>query len=415
MGPIILKRQTQSSSKHLRGHILQEFGRTLLLVVDPGSLQASMATRITDLFGCDRVVLFQIEPGRAAFSPHFSFGIPLSDLNGFELRRRGPLAKWLLVNETCLVLSRAFGIHQYLAESEKEMLARLGIQVCAPLISLNRLIGIVMLGSSDQEWNIGDEEIELLKSLAAQAALALENASLAKQHRDRLRRIYRAESLAAAGQLAAGVAHEIRNPLTSIRSTIQYILQDYPNASPKGLLLQELLSEVDRIDGTVNGLLAVTRTGEFDPAPVNLTEELEHSLVLIRPQALHKSVVIELKKSADLRVMGVANELKQVFLNILLNALQAVSEGGTIRCECEEWTQELASGRWAQVTILDSGVGIPPEDLDKIFDPFFTTKREGTGLGLSVCHGIIQRHEGEIDIQSVLGKGTAVFIRLPLL
>ncbi len=411
----ILNRQTESVSRHLTSRILQDFARSLLLVVDHESLQASIAARITELFGCDRIVIFQIEPGRAAFSPHFSSVIPLKDLEGLELRRRGPLAKWLLVNETCLVLSKTSGIYQYLADSEKEVLARLGIQVCVPLISLNRLIGIVMLGSADQEWSIGDDEIGLLKSLAAQAALALENAFLAKQHRDRLRRIYRAESLAAAGQLAAGAAHEIRNPLTSIRSTIQYILQDYPGSSPKGLLLQELLSEVDRIDGTVNGLLALTRTGEGDPAPVNLADELEHSLVLIRPQALHKSVAVESIKTADLRVMGVANELKQVFLNILLNALQAIPEGGTIRCECAEWTQEMASVRWAQVTISDSGVGIPPGDLDKIFDPFYTTKRDGTGLGLSVCHGIIQRHEGEIDIQSALGKGTTVSIRLPLL
>lgn len=384
-------------------------------MVDPKSLQASIATRITELFEWDRVVIFQIEPDRAAFSPHFSSVIPLAELEGVELRRRGPLAKWLLVNETCLVLSRASGIYQYLADSEKEILERLGIQVCVPLISLNRLIGIIMLGSSSQELDLDDEKINLLQSLAAQAALALENASLTKQHQDRLRRIYRAESLATAGQLAAGVAHEIRNPLTSIRSTIQYILQDYPDASPKGELLRELLSEVDRIDGTVNGLLALTRIGEFAPAAVNLAEELEHSLVLVRPQAMRKSVSIELQKSADLPVMGVANELKQVFLNVLLNALQAIPEGGAIRCKCEEWTQQLAGDRWAQVTISDSGAGIPPENLDKVFDPFFTTKRDGTGLGLSVCHGIIQRHEGEIDIQSIVGKGTTVFIRLPLL
>jgi two-component system, NtrC family, sensor kinase len=410
-------RQTKSSPKHWTNHILQDFSRSLLLVVDPGSLQASIAARLTELSGCDRVVLFQLEAGRAVFAPHFSSGVSLSELDGFQLRRRGSLAKWLLVNETCLVISKAPGIYQYLGDTEREMLARMGVQVCIPLISLNRLIGIVMLGSADPEWQIGDEDIELLKSLAAQAALALENAYLSKQQRDRLRRIYRAESLAAAGQLAAGVAHEIRNPLTSIRSTIQYILQDYPEANPKAALLQELLSEVDRIDGTVNGLLALTRTEEFEPEPVNITEELEHSLVLIRPQAQRKGVIIEIKKAGHLRVMGVANELKQVFLNILLNALHAVPEGGAIQCECEEWTQELASasGRWAQVAISDSGVGIPPEHLDKIFDPFFTTKREGTGLGLSVCHGIIQRHDGEIDLQSTVGKGTTVSIRLPLL
>jgi signal transduction histidine kinase len=114
--------------------------------------------------------------------------------------------------------------------------------------------------------------------------------------------------------------------------------------------------------------------------------------------------------------MGVADELKQVFLNLLLNALHAVSKDGVIQCHCEEWIQDFpsSSGRWAQVTIRDSGTGIAPQHLDKIFDPFFTTKREGTGLGLSVCHNIIQRHEGEIDLQSVVGKGTVAYIRLPI-
>jgi signal transduction histidine kinase len=414
-----LKRQSKDSQKKYRAsHLLQDFSRTLLLVVDPESLQASIAARLKELFGCDRVAIFQLEAGRPVFIPHFSSGVSISEWEDFLPRRRGPLAKWLLVNETCLVVPRAPGVCEYLSDSEREMLARFGIQVCIPLISLNRLTGIIMLGSTDPEWQIGDEDIELLQSLAAQAALALENAILFRQQRDRLRRIYRAESLASAGQLAAGVAHEIRNPLTSIRSTIQYLSQDYASSNPKAELLQELLHEVDRIDRIVNGLLALTRIGAFDPEPVDIAEIFEQSLVLIRPQAQRQGIAIEVKSAVHgLQAMGVADELKQVFLNVLLNAIHALPDGGVIECECEELAQEFAStaNRWVQVNISDSGVGIPAEHLDKIFDPFFTTKREGTGLGLPVCHGIIQRHEGEIDLQSTVGKGTVVSIRLPLI
>jgi signal transduction histidine kinase len=109
--------------------------------------------------------------------------------------------------------------------------------------------------------------------------------------------------------------------------------------------------------------------------------------------------------------------LKQVFLNVLLNSIQALPQGGVIQCECEELRPEFTStaSRWVQVKVSDSGMGIPEEYLDKIFDPFFTTKHEGTGLGLPVCHGIIQRHEGEMDLQSTEEKGTVVSIRLPLI
>jgi signal transduction histidine kinase len=281
-----LKPPTRQSNDHTQkravSNALQDFSRTLLLVVDPAALQASIAARLTELFGCDRVVFFQLEAGRAAFAPKFSLGIPIEEWGGFVLRRRGPLTKWLLIDETCLIVPRAQGVYDYLSDTERQMLERWGIRVCVPLISLNRLTGIIMLGSQQTEWEIPEGETELLQSLAAQAALALENADLYQQQRDRLRRIYRAERLAAAGQLAAGVAHEIRNPLTAIRSTLQYVLQDYEEGNPKALLLHELLNEVDRIERTVNGLLALTRLGDFDPEPVDLQEVLEQSVALIR-------------------------------------------------------------------------------------------------------------------------------------
>jgi signal transduction histidine kinase len=309
-------------------------------------------------------------------------------------------------------------VYDYLSGEEQAMLARLGVRICVPLISLNRLTGIIMLGSSRPDWELSAQEIELVQLLAGQAGLAFENSYLYHEQRDRLRRIYRAERLAAAGQLAAGVAHEIRNPLTAIRSTVQYVVQDYAEGSPKRALLQELLAEVDRIDRTVNGLLSLTRAKEFVPEPVDVLDVLEQSIVLVNAQAQRQGVRTERQHvSQEMRVVGDTSELKQVFLNLLLNALQAMPEGGLLRSCVEEWRSGMGapSGRWVQIRISDSGVGIPADQIDKIFDPFFTTKREGTGLGLSVCHSIIHRHEGEIDVQSEVGKGTTVSVRLPLM
>jgi signal transduction histidine kinase len=397
---------------------VQDFNRSLLLIVDPEALQASIAARLTELFECDRILILQLDPQTGAFAPTFSLGFDPSVLANAPLRRRGRLAKWLLVNETCLIVPPASGVYEYLSETEQEMLARLQIRVCVPLISLNRLTGIIMLGFERPDWGLPPRDLDLLQFLAGQAGLAFENAYLYHEQRERLRRIYRAERLAAAGQLAAGVAHEIRNPLTAIRSTIQYALQDYPESNPKRALLQELLTEADRIDRTVNGLLSLTRFEEMVSEPVDIQDVLEQSLALVSAQAQRQGVLVARPRTSQrFQIMGDSAQLKQVFLNLLLNALQAMPGGGRLETSVEEWQAEISpmAGRWLQIRISDTGTGIPADLLDKVFDPFFTTKREGTGLGLSVCHGIVHRHEGEIDLQSDVGKGTVVTLRFPLL
>lgn len=397
---------------------LRDFNRSMVLIVDPDSLQASACARISELFGCNRIIVLEPDPEKGTLVPAYSTGFGQDMIKDVAIRRQGPLARWLLVNETCLFVHKAPGVCDYLSESERGTLARLDIRVCVPLMSLNRLIGIMLLGSEKPDWDLSPQDIELLGLLAGQASLAFENAYLYRQQRDRLRRIYQAERLAAAGQLAAGVAHEIRNPLTAIRSTIQYLSQDYPASNPRRALLEELLSEVDRIDRTVDGLLSLTRLGEFVPEPVDIIEVLEHALMLITAHAQRQGVSIGHPASVrHLRVMGNAEQLKQVFLNLLLNALQAMPAGGRIETSVGEYHSMIspAGGRWAQVCIRDSGSGIKVEHTDRIFEPFFTTKRDGTGLGLSVCQGIVHAHEGEIEIRSEEGKGTLVMVRIPML
>jgi signal transduction histidine kinase len=398
---------------------VQDFNRSLLLIVDPEALQASIAARLMELFACERILILQLDPERGMFKPTFSLGSDADELGKYaSLRRHGRLAKWLLINETCLIVPRTPGVYEFLSDSEQELLTRLQIRICVPLISLNRLTGIIMLGSEKTGWDLTAHDLELLQLLAGQAGLAFENAYLYREQRERLRRIYRAERLAAAGQLAAGVAHEIRNPLTAIRSTIQYALQDYQQSNPKGVLLQELLAEVDRIDRTVNGLLSLTRLGEMASEPFDIRDVLEQSLLLVNAQAQRQGVEVTRPPAGHrFQIMGDIGQIKQVFLNLLLNALQAMTGGGRLETSLEEWSSEMSpvAGRWVQIRISDTGAGIPSENLDKVFDPFFTTKRDGTGLGLSVCHGIVHQHEGEIDLHSEIGKGTVVTLRFPLL
>ncbi len=396
---------------------MQDVNRSLVLIVDPEALQASVAARIQEVTGADRVVIFQLEPEKAALAPTFTAGVERDAVRDLRFATRGRLARWLLTNESCLVLSRASGVYEYLDEPEQRLLGLLGIRACVPLVSLNRLAGLILLGSARPSWDLDPAAVELLEALAAQAGVAFENAHLNREQRDRLRRLDRAERLAVAGQLAAGVAHEIRNPLTAIRSTVQYLLADYPETSPKRALVEELLSEVDRIDRTVGGLLSLTRRADLELLDLDLGELLDQTLLLVAAQAQQQGVVL-LRETWEpgLRVRGDASQLKQVFLNLLFNALQAMPGGGRLAVSLSEARSALAGegSRRALVRLEDNGVGIPSQHLERIFDPFFTTKREGTGLGLSLSYWIVQRHDGELDLVSQPGQGTAVSIRLPL-
>jgi two-component system, NtrC family, sensor kinase len=407
----------RKAKRDITGHpsVLTDFNRTLLLVADPDCLQASVAARLQELFDFERIVILNLDPPGLAFLAGFNSGLQAEELDGLRIRRRGRLSKWLLVNEKPLRLPQDSEIARSLDPDEQEMLARLRVSVCVPLLVLNRLTGIILLSTGRDAGGLTDSQVELLQVLAGQAGLAFENAALHLQQRDRLRRLYRAERLAAAGQLAAGVAHEIRNPLTSIRSTIQYVLPSFETSDPKRELLQELISEIDRMDRIVTDLLSLARPSPFSPANVDIIDLLDQCLLLIGAQARKQSVEIEccyelprLFLSAD------QTQIKQVFLNLLLNALQAMPKAGKLSVWAGRGQSDLTGHEFLEIRIADTGAGIAKEHLDRIFDPFFTLKKEGTGLGLSISYNLIQQHHGDIEVQSEPGRGTTVSVRLPV-
>jgi two-component system, NtrC family, sensor kinase len=396
---------------------VQDFNRSLALIADPESLQASIAARLAEITGADRIVMFELDARSGFFVPGCCLGVQREALRGRTLAKGGHLARWLVVNEAVLVVADSPGVVEYLEPGERQLLADIGAGGCLPLIALNRLVGIVLMGVGSGDWAPSPDELELVRLLAGHAGLAFENACLSRDQRAGLRRLDRAERLAVAGQLAAGVAHEIRNPLTAVRSTVQYLLADAED-TPKGALLRELITEIDRIDRTVDGLLNLTRARDMEPATLDVNEVVDETLVLVSAQAAHQRVSVERDhfRGQPLTVLGDARQLRQVFLNVALNALQAMPDGGRLSVKADAWRPALsdAAPGWAQVAMSDSGPGIPPNDLERVFDPFFTTKREGTGLGLSTCYWIVQRHDGEIDVRSDESEGTVVTVRLPL-
>lgn len=227
----------------------------------------------------------------------------------------------------------------------------------------------------------------------------------------------RADRLSSLGLLTAGLAHEIRNPLVAIRTFTQLLPERYDDAEFREGFQGLALKEVDRICGLINDLLSFARPSAPKVAEENINEVVEGVVRILETEAKEKSVEIKRNFAAGLPKVWIDREqMKQVFMNLILNAIQAMKNGGSIfastRLIAKDDTD--AAGRFLQIEIRDTGVGIPEENLDHIFDPFFTSKEEGSGLGLSVSHQIVQEHGGHVTVESKVGGGTAFFVNIPL-
>ena len=234
--------------------------------------------------------------------------------------------------------------------------------------------------------------------------------AMTRSLRDTLRQLSQREALVAVGEFAASLAHEVRNPLTSIRIDLQRVEEVLPGESPLRVPLGRALREVERLDQTVSGALRIARAGSIALKVVDLNIPLQRAIEVATP-AFDRcgAALAQIGIGArPLPVRGDDAALEQLFLNILLNAAQALGPDGKAGV-----TVVTAEGN-VQVDIWDSGAGMAADQLEKVFDPFFSTKRDGTGLGLSVVRQIVNAHGGFISIDSAVDAGTTVSIRLSL-
>ncbi|MGZ7065242.1 MAG: GAF domain-containing sensor histidine kinase [Candidatus Aminicenantales bacterium] len=390
--------------------IFREFAESLNLIEDFDQIAFNFLGTVKEAVPVDRLAFFIYDNDLALFRVSASSGIDESLLKSLSFSPHDHLAKWLKINKTYLQVRSQPGVFDFLSEKEKDIFQTPGFVLCYPLLSMNRLIGILCLGPKTAGDEYTRHELIFLESLTPQAGIALENAMLYKEQRERFRRMIRADRLATIGELAAGAAHEIRNPLTAIKSSLQYLesrLQDHEEKEKK--LLGVALQETDRIDEILAALLSFSRPSEIKKEPYNLIVTLEESLALISYQARSGAVDIETKfPAAPVVLTGDKSQIKQLFLNIFLNAIQAMERGGKLTSE----VLALGNGK-VLVRVADTGEGIPEENMDKIYDPFFTTKKGGTGLGLSICYSIVKSHQGDIEVRSRVGEGTTVLVTLP--
>ena len=218
----------------------------------------------------------------------------------------------------------------------------------------------------------------------------------------------RAEHLATLGELAAGLAHEIRNPLAGIAGVIEIISRDLPATSPARDMVKDVRLEINQINRILTDLLETARPHPPRMMRSNLNTTVEHAVMLARQQVLSQPIKIELQQAPELaEVEHDSDQIHQVLLNLLLNAVQAIEGAGIVR------VQIGSRDDFASVTVSDTGRGISEQQLAQIFRPFYTTRGNGTGLGLSLTRRIVEEHHGRIDVTSIVGKGSTFEVLLP--
>ena len=218
----------------------------------------------------------------------------------------------------------------------------------------------------------------------------------------------RAEHLATLGELATGLAHEIRNPLAGIAGVIDIIGRDLPASSPARAMVKDVRLEINQINRILTDLLETARPHPPQMMRSNLNTTVEHAVMLARQQVLSQPIKIEFQQAPDLaEVEHDSDQIHQVVLNLLLNAVQAIDGPGTV-------TVQIGSRQdCAVITVTDTGRGMTDQQIAQIFRPFFTTRSNGTGLGLSLVHRIVEEHQGHIEVKSELGNGSTFEVLLP--
>jgi len=226
--------------------------------------------------------------------------------------------------------------------------------------------------------------------------------------------LIRTAKLASLGQLSANIAHEIRNPLTSIKMRLYSLKEESKTDSAVSEDLNVIDEEIIRMEGTVNNFLDFARPPELNLQSADIVRILEATVNLVTPKARSQKIIIQ-KQFSDLPLeLKIDKEqMRQVFLNIMLNAIEAMPEGGTLEIAVAK-VEDKKLNKALEIKINDTGTGMTPEMKRKVTEPFFTTKAEGTGLGLFIASRIVKMHKGSLDIDSHSGKGTTVTLRIPV-
>ncbi len=386
---------------------LSAFQQTVLHVFDQKKILTDLCEVLSDTLQTEFVTAYLLQSATNTYVELQGQAQPLGTGTAVitELaKRQGPVVREELMLEE----------HNAEALILATMLTEWKADVCAPIMTQDRLVSFLLVGQKRNRDAFSTEDIRLLSTLGAEVAVALENARLYEELRSSQVMLARTDRLAAVGTLAAGIAHEIRNPLVTVQTFVQLLPEQIDDPEFRTTFLDLTNSELARVSTLINDLLSFSR-----PSPATLDEasinELGEQIVrLLAGQAKKSGVTLSAQLTLENPTCVVdRGQMKQVFMNLVMNALQATPAGGSVTLS----THLLHGGDgkdYCVIEVQDTGSGISAENKEQIFDPFFTTKDTGVGLGLFITHQIIREHGGSITVESEVGKGTRFVIHLPI-
>jgi signal transduction histidine kinase/pSer/pThr/pTyr-binding forkhead associated (FHA) protein len=395
----------------------------LVSVTDLTELMDRTAERVLEIMKADRALIMLVDDQSGALLPQATCrrkGLGYGD----EISFSKTISRRVFETGESILTSDAMKDGRFLA-SDSIILNRIRSTLCVPIKTKDRILGIIHVDTLGKVMGFSQEDLELLAAMGHQIGIAIENAKLVTdlrraniELREQQAQLIEAEKLALLGKIVGGVAHEINNPIMSVLGFTEMASRRIKEGIPDPANKEECIhylnvaqEEAQRCMQIVENISHFYRRKHSEKAPMDLNAVLEAALNVasFHMNQGHIEIVRNLKPDLPL-VLASRGLIQQVIVNLVLNARDAMEQGGTLTVSTDH--QDHA---WFRLKISDTGCGIKPDDIQKIFLPLFTTKEEGkgTGFGLSISHDIIKNHNGSIEVESVLGKGTTFTIRLP--
>jgi len=410
-------------SRHDAYETLTRFAHAMVMKLDLANLQSEIVDTLQAVMGIERISLFLFDKEHGCYVLKASRGSTDNQANRGQVSNNTIFSGYLLECNQPIVKEelqqRPPGLDERLATTLIETMTQMDSEVCLPLVNKTRLIGFVNLGHKPSLGFYSHDELNLLRSLADNAAIALENAVLHEDWKQTQLLLRRADRLRSLEAIAGGFAHEVRNPLTSISTFIQLVPSRRDDSYFMDSFSAQVVDDLARIERLIAEILDYARYMKPKFSAESLNNIVTSCLQFIEVKADKLEISIEKHLAEDLPPMLVdRQQIKQVMMNLAMNAMDAMAKTGGRLTVTTRRVVRLDKSGWVQIEVADTGCGIAPEDLPHVFDPFFTTKHEstehvGTGLGLSIVHQIIQEHGGTVEARSTVGKGTSFLITLP--
>ncbi|HAK59268.1 MAG TPA: hypothetical protein DCO77_02645 [Nitrospiraceae bacterium] len=418
MALTLKQRETSLSRGNRDLFILHTAGLDLMESLDVESLLEKIAARAEDLVRADTITISAVDKNEKMLKYIGAFGSKAQTLLGGDvILEAGGIYNWIVSYGTPLLILDAQSDFRF----EKAVMESLGIRclMAVPLWSSNSMVGLLTAINKKGGACFDKHDLRLFTVFSNLISAALQNANLYSDLKNNVHKLeqtqeqlVRSTRMAAVGELAANIAHEINNPLTSVLGYTTHLLKTLDMQEEPKRMLEMMEQETLRVRKIIRNLLDYSRKRQAWMQPADLLQPLKETLALVQGIAESSSVRIREEYDGQEFIVSMdSNEMKQVFINLVNNALQAMPEGGELTVRADRQGQ-----REAVVAFSDTGNGIPRDDMGKIFEPFFTARGDGsgTGLGLPISERIVLNHNGRIEVDSEAGKGSVFKVILPL-